>query len=206
MSLVGGITLAIAGAALFLSVWNFWLSELRRGKLLLSRPTIFFFGWDNHNGEDYPKIMFRTALFSTANKGQILEGLHLKVMLGNSKWFFPFWGYDDGSGMVRGSGIFVGREGHVAYHHFNPIAELDDFSFEPGTYQIEILANTHGSNQDFVLGSYSFDLRGGEETTNLTRHEGGILWSWSPTDKVYVPEGSTRRAGNYASYSRGEPQ
>lgn len=194
------VALFIASAALGLSFWNFWNAEYRQGKLLLSRPTIFFFGWDRHDMDDKPKIMFRSALFSTASKGLIVENLYLKVRLGSSEWVFPFWGYDDGSGMVRGSGIHIGREGQIAYHHFNPIAELDDFSFESGEYHIDVVASIFGSRQDTVLGTYKFVLEKGYETNRLMAHEVGTLWTWLPNESVYSAESSPRTSdGKYSA-------
>ncbi|MFY9699402.1 MAG: hypothetical protein WAK34_13970 [Rhodoplanes sp.] len=114
-----------------------WLTHFRRGKLLLSQPTIFFFGWDV--GErTTAKIMFRSVLFCTSKRGLVLENLYLKVRNRSDNFTFSFWGYDDGKGMVRGSGVFVSETGIAAYHHFNPGLDDEDFEFISGEYHVEV--------------------------------------------------------------------
>jgi hypothetical protein len=186
------LTLTIAVVALGLSAVGLWLAEFRRGRVLLSKPTIFFFGWDVNGTEDTPKILLRSALFSTGRRGHIVENLYTIVTNANGKTTFPFWGYDAGNSMVRGSGLFVGPEGHSAYHHFNPLPDDESFSYVPGTCSVEIWAEVVGTKKSVLLGRYGFDLPSGPVSTALMHHEGGVLWTWSPIEKRYVPEISPR--------------
>jgi hypothetical protein len=191
------VSLLIAIAALALSGWTFWLTQLHIGKLQLTRPTILFFGWDLQDDEDVPKIMLRSALFSTSNRGQILENLYLVISHAGKHYEFPFWGYDGGEGMVRGSGLYVGQEGHIAYHHFNPLESYEDFKFGIGDYSIKIMGKTYGSPNEMELGSYNLNLKNGPETDYLKNHDGGVLWSWSPTKSEYLASASYRPVGKH---------
>lgn len=192
ITLLNFLTLAIALAALVLSVWNFWFTQLRRGRVLLTQPTIFFFGWDRQSNRHMPKIMFRSALFSSGNKGQMLESMYVLVKTVDGQFEFPFWGYDDGNGMVRGSGLFVGPTGHVAYHHFNPLNDEYVFAYSGANYEIEVWAKAFNQKGDVLLGKYQFLLEDSKLAAELAHTESGVLWSWSPQDRRYYPEASKR--------------
>ncbi|ODT75573.1 MAG: hypothetical protein ABS76_33710 [Pelagibacterium sp. SCN 64-44] len=186
------ITAIIAVVALVISASTFWLTHFNRGRLRLTRPMMFFFGWDNRDDDDTPKVTFRAALFSTASKGQLLENLYLVLHHPDGKTTLPFWGYDAGSGMVRGSGVHVPQSGLVAYHHFNPIGVDELLSFSPGSYRVEVWAKDFLSKSNKKIGEYLFSLSA-DVGTNLRHRDGGVLWSWSPTDMEYVPEVSPRK-------------
>ena len=185
-SLLSIVSITIALVALVLSVLNLWVSQFRKGKLLLSQPTIIFFGWDDV-GKAAPKIMIRSALFSTGNRGHVVENLHVKLHNKQGEWDFPYWGYDDGKGMVKGSGLFIGVSGQSAYHHFNPIHEYDDFFYEIGANKIEVWAQNYGDLRQKLLGTYQVDLNDKDMHSALAHHEAGVTWDWSPTDGVYYP-------------------
>lgn len=187
------VSIAIALAALAVSALNFWLTQLRRGQVRLSQPTIFFFGWDKHDEEDVPKIMFRSALFSTGNRGHFVENLYIVVKNGAGDFTFPYWGYDDGKGMVKGSGLFIGTTGHIAYHHFNPVHVQDDFFYEAGKYQVEVWAQIFGFHRATMLGKYELSLDEGQFAVKLSHHESGVMWNWSPSDRIYYAELRDRR-------------
>ncbi|MHB1103183.1 MAG: hypothetical protein ACYC0C_10510 [Devosia sp.] len=194
MTPIEALTIIVSFAALGLSGWQFWRTELRRGQPVLSRPTMFFFGWDARVSDDTPKVMFRAAMFSTAATGFVLENMYLKVQNATNNWVLPFWGYDDGSGMVRGSGVYIGRDGHVANHHFNPLSEESDFYYDVGAYTIEVWVRRHGDKVDTLIGTYEFDLDDGLLAADLVDHQAGILWSWDPVGRFYQPERSERRS------------
>jgi len=58
---------------------------------------------------------------------------------------FPCWGHGD-KDLVRGSGLFVGENGLVTNHHFNPIDSKALFRFTPGTYDLELVAKALPKN------------------------------------------------------------
>jgi hypothetical protein len=182
------LTLAVALAAFVLSALSLWLAQLRRGRVFLTQPTIFFFGWDRQGSLHVPKIMFRSALFSSGNKGRILESMYVLVKTVDGQFEFPFWGYDDGKGMVRGSGLFVGPSGHVAYHHFNPLNDEHIFAYSGISYEVEVWAKVFNQNGNILLGKYQFCLEDSKLAVELAHSESGVLWSWSPQDRRYYPE------------------
>ena len=71
-------SLVIAIVSLCISVLTAWLTLLRRGRLPMTKPAMVFFGFD-----DVPrttaKIFLRTLLYSTAARGQVVEGMFAKL-------------------------------------------------------------------------------------------------------------------------------
>jgi hypothetical protein len=186
------LTLGLASAAFFLSCFNLWASQFRRGRVLLTQPTIFFFGWDRNKDIDAPKIMFRSALFSSGSRGRLIENLSATVRTEDGEFEFSFWGYDEGKGMVRGSGIFVGSNGFVAYHHFNPISDEHAFAYTGKKYEIEIFAKLFNQSRGTLLGKYQLDLNDSAAEIGLAHGEGGVMWNWSPNEKRYCSAYSER--------------
>ncbi|HET7413859.1 MAG TPA: hypothetical protein VFJ18_14480 [Pararhizobium sp.] len=105
--------------------------------------------------------------------------------------------------MVKGSGLFVGTTGHVAYHHFNPLHDFDNFFYEAGEYQIEVWAQVFGC-PPAMLGKYEFSLDNSPDAIALSHHEAGIIWNWSPSDHIYYPELSTHPFYCHPSIHQGQ--
>jgi hypothetical protein len=182
------MAISIAIAALIVSIGNLWLSQLWKGQVFLTQPTIFFFGWDNREGGVSPKIMFRTALFSSGNKGRVLESMHLNVKTEDGQFEFPVWGYQADTAMVKGSGLFVGTGGISVNHHFNPLNDEDAFAYTGKSYEIEIWAKVFNVKKDKLLGIYKLGLEDPNLQSKLAHFESGVLWNWSPSTRAYYAE------------------
>ena len=76
---MAGISIYISVLSLCISLTTAWLTLFRRGRLLMTRPNIVFFGFD-----DVPKttakIFLRTLLYSTAVRGQVVEGMFVNFV------------------------------------------------------------------------------------------------------------------------------
>ena len=101
----------------------------------MTRPTIICFL--GQNGGDNPKIFIRTLLYSTADLGQYVQDMFIKVQTNEFSQNFNIWAYGD-KDIVRGSGLFVNKAGVSCYHHFLLPNEVGKFIFAPGQYKIEI--------------------------------------------------------------------
>jgi hypothetical protein len=72
------ISLIISCLALLISVLTFWFTLFRKGRLLMTQPTIIFLGPDGKAFEsNNNKIYIRTLLYSTAKRGHVVESLHI---------------------------------------------------------------------------------------------------------------------------------
>ena len=64
---------SISCFALLVSGVTAWLTFFRKGKLVMTQPTVIFFGPDGSKFESSKnKIYLRTLLYSTAKRGQVL--------------------------------------------------------------------------------------------------------------------------------------
>jgi hypothetical protein len=105
------LSLGISCLALFISGITAWLTFFRKGKLVMTQPTVVFFGPDGSRFESGKnKIYLRTLLYSTAKRGQVLESLHVSLRRNESKQNFNIWVYDDKDKLKRGSGCSCHRK------------------------------------------------------------------------------------------------
>jgi len=189
------LTPAIAVLALLLSAGHIWVSQFWRGRVFLTQPMIFYFGWDDRQEESVPKIMLRAALFSEGVRGQVVEALSILVKNADGEFEFALWGYDEGHGLMRGSGIFIGSAGHIAYHHFNPVDAEHTFAYSGTDYEVKVLAKLFGRRSPTVLGRYQLSLDQEIEGIPLAHGEVGVIWNWSMQEDCYYREVSRRPTG-----------
>lgn len=136
-------SLLIAGLSLGVSIATAWFTQLRRGKLAMTRPSLVHIGFDDSATSDRPaKVYLRMLLYSTAVRGQAVERLYMR--LGDEagrKQIFGFWAYADGGGLTPGSGLYVPSQGTVMNHHFVLGADRTTYPFTAGRHSIEVFAN-----------------------------------------------------------------
>jgi hypothetical protein len=198
LSLTESVPLLISILALGVSGTTLWLSHLRQGYILMTKPTIFFFGWDI-GIHPKPKIFLRSLLFSTASNGRVLENLYLNVKSPHGQSVFSFWGHtmSDSNRLVPGSGLFVGKNGFSANHHFNPDLGIDlEDPYPMGEYEIEVIARQFGDTVDRKLGRFVLKLDQ-EMSNSLKEKVDGVIWLLAPSDQSYYAEHWPRGQNEY---------
>src|SRR5437879_3251360 len=119
-------TILLAAASFILSLYTLWVTQLHRGRLKMTRPSLVCFKREMPSGR--PKIFLRTLLFTTASKGRVIENMYLRVHQPSGMYIFDFWGYaGESEKLTLGSGLFVGPTGVAFNHHFNPRHDSSDF-------------------------------------------------------------------------------
>ncbi len=157
--------------ALAVSVTTAWLTFFHRATVQMTIPSMIVFSYDERGsrvGYD-PKVMVRCLMFSTGERGCVIETLFARVRHGVSKQLFPIWGMDADNKLVRGGGLFVGKSGVVAWHHFVVSGDRVDFRFKPGTYELDVFARVHGSGRPVKLWSTVLSL---PESCTPNQHDG----------------------------------
>ena len=137
---------AISCLALVVSGATAWLTFFRKGQLLMTQPTVVFFGPDGSKFENQKKnkIYLRCLLYSTAKRGQVLESFHVALHRNESKQNFNIWVYGEKGNLKRGSGLFIPQEGVTFDHHFLLPSDGANFTF--------LLAPTNLSSSQNSLG------------------------------------------------------
>jgi hypothetical protein len=177
------ISVVIAVLSFCISVVTAWLTLFRRGRLAMTKPTIVFFGFDNVP-KTTAKIFLRALLYSTAIRGQVIEGMFAKLHHGDSKQVFSFWGYGETTQLSPGSGLYVGQAGIAVNHHFVLSVHQPEYEFTPGDYSVEVFARVVGRKQPMKLAEVSVSITG--EQAGVLRDYGGILFELDPDGQGYV--------------------
>ena len=143
------ISIIISTLALIVSGLTAWKALYQPGKIKMTQPTIIFFGPDGSSGP--PKIFLRSILFSTANKGHIIENMYVQLTRGESAQNFNIWVYGEKEALARGSGLFVGKEGIACNHHFLLPKDGNSFKFLPGEYTLKLFVTLLGKKFPVLL-------------------------------------------------------
>lgn len=175
------VSSAIAALSLVISIATAWLTLFRRGTIMMTQPTTFFFGADG-SGEGPPKVFLRTLLFSTAKRGQIVESMFVRVRRAESSQTFNVWVYGEAK-LARGSGIYVGHEGLACNHHFLLPRDGTHYEFLPGDYTVDVFATL--INQHAPLRLFTSKLHLSNELALALKEKKGVYFDWGPDSATY---------------------
>lgn len=178
------IALTLSALALALSGLTAWLALGRKGQLKMTRPAVFFLGFDSTPDRPDPKVFFRALLFSTAQKGQLVESMFVRLSRGESSQNFTIWVYGDRSKLERGSGLYVGKEGVAKNHHFLLAPDQSAFAFQAGKHQLKVYASMVGRTQPFLLHEARLQLTA-EHAKALEDRRHGVYFDWGPDARTY---------------------
>jgi hypothetical protein len=171
--------------ALLVSGVTAWLTFFRKGKLVMTQPTVIFFGPDGSKFESSKnKIYLRTLLYSTAKRGQVLESLHVALHRNESKQNFNIWVYGERGNLKRGSGIFVPQEGVTFDHHFLLPEDGANFNFLSGSYQLSVFAKLVGRKTRYELAKVNLSISE-SQAAQLAEPNVGIYFDWGPDQQSY---------------------
>jgi hypothetical protein len=162
-----------------------WLTFFRKGKLVMTQPTVVFFGPDGSRFDSKKnKIYLRTLLYSTAKRGQVIESLHVSLHRNESKQNFNIWVYGEKGDLKRGSGLFVGQEGVTFDHHFLLPEDGANFQFLAGTYRLAIFAKLVGEGAPNELLTIALAISE-SQASQLSEPNTGVYHDWGPDQQTY---------------------
>jgi hypothetical protein len=179
------LSFVIACLALSVSGVTAWLTFFRKGRLVMTQPTVVFFGPDGPSFEHGKnKVYLRTLLYSTAKRGHVLESLYLSLQRNESKQNFNVWVYGEKGELNRGSGLFVPQEGVAFDHHFLLPEDGANFAFLEGTYRLTIMARLVGQGTATQL--LSFQLAVTEALAKAaSQPRTAIYFDYGPDQQAY---------------------
>lgn len=167
------VSIPLSVISLAISLATFWLAVLHRGRLAMTKPTIVFFGYDTVP-KSTPKVFLRTLLYSTSSRGQVVEGMYAIVRHNDGERVFSFWGYGETEKLSPGSGLHVSRTGLAVNHHFVLSVHEDAYQFEPGDYEIDVIADVVGRRKPIKLSTIGVVLNA-DNVAALVQHEGVLF-------------------------------
>jgi len=177
------VSLVVSCLALLISAATAWLTLFSKGKLVMTQPTVVFFGPDGF-GSQKNKVYLRTLLYSTAKKGQVIESLHIALRRNESKQNFNIWVYGDKGDLKRGSGLFIPQEGVTYDHHFLLPEDGANFLFLAGSYEFVVFAKMVGNASLKQLSSVKLSISE-SQSKKLTEPNTGIYFDWGPDQQSY---------------------
>ncbi|SFH93586.1 hypothetical protein [Planctomicrobium piriforme] len=173
------ITLGISLASLLISACLWWAC-VRKGTVKMTRPTMVFLGPDG-GMEALPKIFLRTLLFSTAQRGCVIENMFLRLSCSGIVQTFSYWAYaEHHEKLSRGSGLFVGPQGSTYNHHFVVPKMAAAFEFPGGPVQIEVFAQLLGQTNPIRIQAFSLVI-----PDKLPGRGAGLMFDWNPETRTY---------------------
>lgn len=188
------VAVGISSLALIVSALTAWSALFRRGDLRMTQPTVVFFGPDGGRGDiepPRPKVFIRTLLYSTAQRGQMVESMHVNVQRAESKQNFSIWVYGDDH-LARGSGLHVGPDGVVCNHHFLLPEDGSDFHLWHGQYIVRIFAKRVYDREPRQLMQIPLAISE-EQARQLDKVDAGIYFDWGPDQQAYQAHVEVRK-------------
>lgn len=172
--------------SLLISILTFWLTRVRKGKLKMTRPSLICFL--GQNGNDEPKVFMRTLLYGTADQGQYVQNMFIRLHQADTIQNFNIWAYGD-NGVVRGSGLFISKSGISLYHHFL-LSKNGQWILLPGDYRLEVFAETVNASAKKI---FEQNLTLTTEQANDIKQGKAVYFDWAPDTEKYVSYSDDRQ-------------
>ena len=152
------LSLLVSVLALVASSVTAWLTLLRGGKVLMTQPTVIYFGPDgDKKSNGVPdKIFLRTSLYSTGKKGNVIENMFVRLRHGETQQNFNIWASGERH-FSRGSGLFV-PETSVSYNHHFLLPHGASFRFLSGRYRLEVFISAVGQSLPKLIHAAELDI------------------------------------------------
>jgi hypothetical protein len=147
----------------------------------MTRPSVIFFGKDG-GGSKATKVFLRTLLYSTADKGQYIESMYIKLTRADKITTFNIWTYGETGKIKRGSGLFVGKQGVEADHHFL-LPKQASLDFKADDYILDVYVELVGSKPKQIWKQRLTVPK--EEAKALRPVHAGLYFDWQPEVQEY---------------------
>jgi hypothetical protein len=186
------LSFAISCLALGVAGVTAWLTFFRRGRLVMTQPTIIFMGPDGLAFEaGGSKVYLRTLLYCTAKRGYVLESLYLSLQRNEGAQNFNVWVYGAKGDLQRGSGLFVPQEGVTFDHHFLLPKDGTNFKFLSGNYTLRVFAKGVGERASSELTRIKLEITEAL-ALDLAKPQTGLYFDWGPDQQSYHPHTQSR--------------
>ncbi|HIF9256001.1 TPA: hypothetical protein ACX6Q6_003011 [Photobacterium damselae] len=164
---------AISLLALTISGLTAWFTIFHKGKLKATKPSQVQFIFTKTKR---PQILIRTLLYSTGQKGYVIESMYVRLSVNETKYSLPVWVHGTNSNLIRGSGLMIPKSGVVLDHYFMPIQDGSTFPIVQGEYKLNLLARTiYG--KEIELNSITLYVNAGLD--------GDLCFDWGADNQKY---------------------
>jgi hypothetical protein len=177
------LTILLSAGSFALSVYTLWLTQLHRGRIRMTHPTLVFMAREKDDGRY--KIFIRSHLFSTSPRGRVIENMYVRLHNRTGIHIFDFWGYGEAERLSLGSGLFVGPTGVTYNHHFILRRDKSEFLFWDGEYRLEIFANVVGKSSPSKLMEIHLNVDSQTAAEMVQIVQLGAFFEWDVDARAY---------------------
>jgi len=178
------LSLGVAALSVGISGGTAWLTLGRRGRLCCAQPPTVYFGPDGAR-ERHPKVFIRLLLYCSASRGQIIEGMFVRLRRGDSSQTFSVWVVGSKGDLHRGAGIPIRQEGTALDHHFLLPRDGTTFQFLAGRYELELFAVVVGRDKPHRLKLVELAVTDAQAERLRDSKSAGLYFDWSPETGRY---------------------
>jgi hypothetical protein len=177
------LSIILSAFAISLTIFNLWLSQIRKGRVSMTSPSIMFLGPDGFDGK-VKKVAFYSLLYCTGNR-RYIESLYAILSHDGIETRFDEWIVAaDGKKAARGGGLFLNQSGHAGFHHILQRVTSAPFTFTPGDYRASIFVVIAGEKNPVLLGKYNLPMTQ-KECDAIVKHNAGVYYSFDPVTRIY---------------------
>lgn len=108
--------------------------------------------------------------------------MFIRLQRGESYQNFNVWVYDN-NGLVRGSGLFVKRDGIACNHHFLLPRDGSKYSFLSREYTLQVFVETVDKNPIKIFEQLLSITKSQED--EMSKKKIGTYFDWAPNSQTY---------------------
>ena len=116
--------------------------------------------------------------------------MYAKLDHGGKEEAFSFWGHGETTKLTPGSGLYVGKDGVAANHHFVLSMDRPPYEFTGGKYVISVFARLVGRRKPVELAEIEIGLKDELVVALSQRH--GVLFELGSDNQGYIGHKSER--------------
>lgn len=176
------ISITISLISLAVAATTAWLTLLRPGTVKMVRPSLVAFL--DAAGSDGPKVWFRSMIYNTSRKGNVVESMFVRLRRGEVQQNFSFWVCGERSNLASGCGLYGGHDGIALDHHFILPKDGSRFDFLAGDYIVEVFAKRVNIESPLLLAKIPLHLTD-EHAKALQRAGEAVYYDWWPDSERY---------------------
>ena len=180
------ISAGLSLIAICISGATFWLTLVKKGRLICLRPLSFNIRSVSYETDaTYQMLLRQLFIATTGPRLFFIEQLYLELRKNTSRQQFNIWVYCKKNDLVRSSGIKIGHDDVNADHYFLLAKDVSDYAFVAGSYKLELFAKVWGREDPVLLTECEFAIDK-KQSVALNNREQSLNFDWTNNERDYT--------------------
>ena len=190
------ISAGLSLIAICISGTTFWLTLVKKGRLICLRPLSFNIRSVSYETDATYQILLRQLFIATTGPRLFfIEQLYLELRKNTSRQQFNIWVYCKKNDLVRASGIKIGHDDVNADHYFLLPKDVSDYAFVAGSYKLELFAKVWGREDPVLLTECEFAIDK-KQSVALNNREQSLNFDWTNNERDYTSSFCKQQEGD----------